>query len=115
MRTIIAGSRNICDPLLLENAVANSGFEISEVISGGAVGVDTLAIGYAIDNTIPLRLMEADWHRYGKSAGFVRNEQMARVADALIAVWDGRSKGTFHMIRTAKLYHLKIHVERVDL
>lgn len=99
---IIAGSRGITDYGAVEKAVAASGFKVSKVVSGGARGVDSLAERYAKDRSIPFEEFPADWNKHGKSAGYRRNEQMADNADALIAIWDGESKGTKHMIDIAK-------------
>lgn len=109
MKTIIAGSRSITDLRHVEEAVACSHIRITEIISGGARGVDTLAITYAQQRKIPLTIMRANWNKYGKSAGFKRNGEMATVADALIALWDGQSRGTLHMINVAKERGLKVY------
>jgi hypothetical protein len=110
MRVIIAGSRSMTNAEQVAAAIAQSGFVICEVISGGARGVDTLGEAWARTNLIPVRRFPADWRRYGKSAGFRRNEAMAHVADALIAVWDGSSPGTGHMIATARQRGLRLFV-----
>ncbi|NKE72859.1 DUF2493 domain-containing protein [Candidatus Manganitrophus noduliformans] len=110
MRTIIAGSRTINDSLLVEQAVRESGFRITEVLSGGARGVDCLGEEWARRNGVPVRHFPADWERYGKRAGYVRNEEMADRAEALISVWDGRSPGTGQMIEIAKRKGLKVFV-----
>jgi hypothetical protein len=104
MKIVIAGSRHIIDPSIVEKAIKESGFlgAISEIVSGGARGVDSLAEEYARDTGIPFKLFPADWDKYGKAAGPIRNQQMAEYADALIAVWDGKSKGTLNMINNMK-------------
>lgn len=101
MRTIIAGSRSVTDPAELERAIAASGLRITQVISGGARGADALGEAWAWRNGVPLSLMPAEWDRLGKRAGLIRNEEMAEAADACIALWDGQSPGTRHMIQTA--------------
>lgn len=108
MKVIVAGSRSINDYRLVERAIADSGFEITEIVSGCAKGVDTLAIRYAETNQIPLTKMYADWDRFKKAAGYRRNADMAAYADALIAIWDGESKGTVHMVNLAKERGLKV-------
>jgi len=65
---------------------------------------------YANERGYPIKQFPADWNKYGKSAGYKRNEEMAKYADALIAFWDGKSKGTKHMIDLAKRYGLKVKV-----
>jgi hypothetical protein len=96
----------------VKQAVADSGFTITEVISGTAGGVDKLGERYAREHGIRLKCMSAEWDKYGKSAGYRRNEQMAEVADALIAVHNG-SKGTGHMINIARRNGLKIHEVKI--
>lgn len=108
MKVIIAGSRTINDYSLVEKAVKNSGFHITEIVSGCARGVDTLAIRYAEFNEIPIKRMPANWDMYKKSAGYRRNAEMATYADALIAIWDRHSSGTVHMINVAKERGLKV-------
>lgn len=113
MKVIIAGSRGIIDYNIVCKAVENSSFDISEIVSGGAKGVDKLGEQYAQDNNISLKIFKADWDNidapgavvkqgqyglYNVRAGFERNEKMAAYADALVAIWDGKSKGTKHMI-----------------
>ncbi len=107
MKTIIAGSRTINDLRLLERIIEDSGLPISEVVCGGARGVDDLGRKWAGNgNRIPIKFFIPNWEFYGKSAGLMRNIKMAEYADALIALWDGESKGTKHMIDTAKKYAL---------
>jgi hypothetical protein len=115
MKTIIAGSRSINEYALVERAIRESGFSIKEVVSGGAAGADQLGEKWARKNGIPVKPFPADWERYGKTrAGFIRNSQMARYADALIAVWDGKSSGTADMIQKAKAAGLKVSVVCTD-
>lgn len=110
MRTIIAGSRTISDKALVRKAIADSGFIITEIISGCARGVDSIAIEIADeDPATPIKLYPVDWDRYGSGAGPIRNEKMAKYANALILVWDGKSKGSADMLKRAITYRLKIH------
>ena len=101
MRVIIAGSRNIDNYDTVKEAIKKSGFEITTVISGGARGVDRLGEKYYYENNLKIQIFPADWNQHGKSAGYIRNKKMIDVADALIAVWDGQSKGTKHTINLA--------------
>lgn len=110
MRVIIAGSRTITDKQLVEEAIKASAFEITEVVSGGAIGVDRMGEKYADMHNIPVKMFRADWKKWGVSAGAIRNKEMARYADALIAVWDGVSPGTRMMIEFAKELNLKVFV-----
>ena len=112
VKTIIAGSRTITDRSVVEAAIKASGFLISHIVSGGAsAGADRIAIDIAKDRHLGLTVMPADWEKYGRSAGFKRNQKMAECgAVALIAVWDGESRGTAHMIKTAKSNGLAVFV-----
>lgn len=81
-----------------------------EVVCGLAVGADTLGKDWAKANDIHLVTFPAEWDKYGKAAGAIRNVEMADYADALVAFWDGKSKGTKHMIQTALVKGLAVHV-----
>ena len=80
------------------------------ILSGGARGADKLAIDFAKEKNLPLRVMNADWDKHGKSAGFIRNIEMAKCATHCICFWDGKSRGTKHMIDTAKKMGQKLRV-----
>lgn len=100
MRIIVAGGRDFNDYELLCRKLDFflSRTENPVIICGEARGADSLGKRYALERGIPVLSFPADWDRYGKSAGFRRNKQMAENADALVAFWDGRSKGTANMI-----------------
>ncbi len=111
MRVIIAGSRTITNLATVEAAIKASGWRgsIAEVVSGGARGVDTLAEAWAAERGIAITRFPADWRTHGRAAGPMRNREMAEYADALIAVWDGESRGTANMIEEARKRGLPIH------
>lgn len=113
MRTIIAGSRGCTNAEHAEDAIEASGFVPTVVLSGTANGADKLGELWAKAQGIPVERYPADWDRFGKSAGYKRNEQMAANADALIALWDGESRGTKHMIDIATRAGLKVYVHRI--
>jgi hypothetical protein len=113
MRVIIAGGRDINDYSLVEEAVKESGFIITEVVSGMASGVDALGVNYAINNGIRFAPFSADWNKHGRAAGPIRNKQMAEYGEALIAIWDGKSKGTKNMIETATRLGLYVYVKNI--
>jgi hypothetical protein len=100
VKVIIAGSRSIVSFAPVAVAVESSGFKISEVVSGCAKGVDISGEVWAQIHKVAFRRFHADWGRFDSLAGLVRNEEMAEYADALVAVWDGVSAGTKHMIWT---------------
>src|SRR5690606_17166906 len=98
MKTIIAGTRTLDDASLVDNAVRECGWSISEVVSGCCRGVDALGSQWADRNSVPVVLFPADWDSFGTRAGPLRNREMARYADALILIWDGKSKGSSSML-----------------
>lgn len=101
MKLIIAGSRSITDITTVEAAIKSSMIDISkitEVVSGTASGVDKLGEQWAKSKKLNIHQMPADWNKHGKKAGAIRNKQMGDYADMLVAVWDGKSKGTKQMI-----------------
>ena len=85
------------------------------VICGLARGADTLGNRYAEERGHTVQYFPADWKKYGRSAGYIRNAEMAQNADALAAFWDGKSLGTRHMIEAAKQYGLKVRVKYYSL
>lgn len=115
MKVIVAGSRDIYNYMLVRRAINEAPFsgEITQIVSGVALGVDTLGEQWAMNNDIKIKQFPALWEEHGRSAGFRRNRKMAYYADALIAVWDGQSKGTADMIKVAAKAGLKIHVKIV--
>lgn len=118
-KIIIAGGREFSDYQLLKEKVDNiisekrKRFQIV-IISGKARGADSLGERYANENAFNIMEFPADWDKYGKKAGYMRNTEMAENADALIAFWDGKSKGTKHMIDIATNKNLPIRIIRYD-
>lgn len=119
MKLIIAGGRDYTNELRITDLVYDGitilqeehGMgEVIEVVCGMAPGVDAIGRKIAISQDIPVKEFPAQWLKYGKSAGPKRNLQMAEYADALIAIWDGQSRGTASMIKQAKELGLKIVV-----
>ncbi len=113
MRVIICGSRTFTMLSDVEAAVAASGFPITKILSGGARGADELAQQYARLHGILCEVVPARWDQFGKRAGPLRNEQMARFADACIAIWDGTSPGTRDMINRARAHNLSLFIHRL--
>ena len=116
VRVIIAGGRDFnnlelmiekCD-YYLSDAV-KKGYTI-EIVSGTANGADKLGEEYAKLRGYRIAYFPADWASFGKRAGYLRNQQMANFADALIAFWDEKSKGTKHMIDIAKRKQMPIRI-----
>lgn len=112
MKVIIAGPRTLEEYELIEQAVVESGFEVTEEVSGTAKGADRLGELWAATHDVPVKQFPADWNNHGKAAGPIRNKQMGVYADALIAVWDGKSKGTKNMIDTMRKLKKPVYVKR---
>lgn len=111
MKTIIAGSRTVTYNDVI-TALLNCDFtdKISEIVSGTANGADKHGETIAKEYDIPIKQFPAQWDKFGKSAGYKRNEEMANYADACICIWDGVSKGTQHMINIAKIKNIELFV-----
>lgn len=110
MRTIIAGGRDFTNTSVAF-ACLESLVEAGDIIiSGHASGADHIGELYAEKHGLECELYPADWKTYGRAAGPIRNEQMAKVADRLIAFWDGRSRGTKSMINLAKKHDCEVIV-----
>ena len=80
---------------------------ISQIVSGGAKGADSLAARYANEKGIPLVVFLPVWDKYGKRAGFVRNKEIVKASDIVICFWDGQSRGTKHSIDYAEKLNIK--------
>lgn len=113
MRLLICGSRTLGSYQLIDEAIKESGFKPTEVITGGAYGVDYWANLWAKENGIDQVIMPANWKRDGKAAGPIRNKKMVQRADAILAIWDGKSKGTQHAIHCAAKEQMLLFVFRV--
>lgn len=118
-RLIIAGGRDFKDYTLLRSTVDKLlqnklRKEKIVIICGMAKGADMLGARYAKERGYHIRYFPAEWEKYGKRAGIIRNEEMAKNADALVAFWDGESAGTKHMIETAKKYNLAVRIKRYN-
>jgi hypothetical protein len=112
-RIIVAGSRTFNDYRLMNYWLDL--YTIHErdpiIITGGAKGADTLAMDWAGFYWYLVKIYRPDYKKYpGSYAPLKRNEEMARNADMLIAFWDGKSKGTKHMIQQARLRGLKVKI-----
>lgn len=126
IKIIVAGSRTFSDLSTMTNIIDHilniyvykKGFvkNTIEIVCGMANGADLLGKQYAEEHGYDVKCFPANWDLYGKSAGYLRNEEMAEYAasekgyGALIAFWNGNSKGTKNMIDFAKEYGLKTFV-----
>jgi len=114
MKLAVVGSRTFNDMFLLLKNVSifksasrrgwfSDGFNELEIISGGADGADNLAKKCALINSLKYTEFLPNWNKFGKSAGFRRNQQIVDACDIVIAFWDGKSKGTQDTINKAKI------------
>ncbi len=119
MRVAIVGSRNIEYDKMTEKA-----YELlcryipvnaTEIVSGGAVGIDTLAEIYAKNNNLPTKIFKPDYARYGKRAPLVRNDEIVAYAQYVLAIWDGTSHGTAHTVATCIKEGVPVKVVTLDI
>ena len=108
MKVAVIGSRGLSVTDLGRYLPENT----TEIVSGGASGADALAERYARSRGLAFRAFPADWRRWGKLAGPIRNRQMADYGSAAVVYWDGRSRGTADMISSASAAGLRVVVRR---
>lgn len=115
-KLVVAGSRTFSDfnrlSADLDHLLSQKSPNEIEIVSGGATGADALAERYARSRGFAFRAFPADWRRWGKFAGPIRNRQMAEYADALVVYWDGRSRGSADIISSASAAGLRVVVRR---
>lgn len=106
MKLAIVGSRDFNDYEFLKKILdyhrTAQNDPCTQIISGGARGADTLAKRYAAEHDIPIKEFIPNWDVHGKSAGFLRNEQIVEACDELIVFWNGMSRGTKHSMTLAE-------------
>ena len=114
VKIVVAGSRGFENYNLLKETLDSliKGRPESEIVSGTAKGADLLGEKYAAERSLQIKRFPANWDKFGKRAGYLRNEEMAKYADACVCFWDGNSKGTKSMIDLAEKHNLKTFVIR---
>jgi nucleoside 2-deoxyribosyltransferase len=114
MKLLICGSRAITDYDLLLEALKESGFNPTSLISGGSRGVDTLAEQYAAETGLPIQISKPDYARYrGKHASIIRNCEMVMECDAVLAVWNEISRGTRFTFEYAMKKNKPVYIKAV--
>lgn len=111
-KVIIAGGRDFNDYDLLSyklNRILKNKTDI-QIVCGMARGADSLGERYAKENNYLIKEFPANWDKYGKAAGYIRNKEMAEYADACVCFWDSKSKGTKHMIDLATEQGLDLRI-----
>lgn len=110
MKLLVVGSRSIQEfdiaPYIPEDTEL--------IISGGASGVDSIAEQYADDHRLSKLILRPQYCKYGKAAPIRRNEAMVELADRVLVIWDGVSKGTRSTIRYAEKHRKEVAVIRVN-
>lgn len=114
MITVISGSRDITDVRAVEGILRQYLSCKDTLIVGGARGVDQIAADFGYRYFMKVREIPADWHTHGRAAGPIRNKQMLEEGDRLVAIWDGKSRGTKNAIDTALKMRMETHVYFVE-
>ncbi len=106
MKIAVVGSRSFDDYEFLKKILnyhtSTLVYPCVQIISGGARGADTLAKQYATEHGLDIQEFIPDWDTHGKSAGYLRNEQIVDACDELVAFFDGKSRGTGHSVELAE-------------
>lgn len=113
MKLLIAGGRTFNSYTHMCDVIKSFNLDITEIVDGGANGTDKLAELYAFEHDIKNTTMLAEWDTKGKSAGYIRNKQMAdylNEEDMVLCFWNGISKGTKHMIDISLKLKLKTFI-----
>ena len=115
-RVIVAGSREFWNYVKMRDFLDEwlEPYNVTEIVSGGARGADTLGERYAKRRKYDVRRFRAHWDKYGKAAGIIRNGEMAEYGDRLCAFWDGKSRGTMDMIGKALDRGMPVRYYRED-
>jgi hypothetical protein len=115
-KIIVAGGRKFNNYDLLKDKLdyylkdkINQGYDIV-IVSGTATGADSLGEKYAIEKGYKIERYPAEWDNYGLSAGYKRNVEMAKVANACVVFWNGTSKGSKHMIDIATNRNIPLRI-----
>jgi len=104
MRLAIIGSRDFNNYELLCEELESYKDKITEVVSGGAKGADSLGERWANENEIPTQIFLPDWNKHGKGAGLIRNHDIIKNSDVVVAFWDGKSTGTKQALELTQIY-----------
>lgn len=110
MKLIIAGTRTLkVAGHEIADIIESLDLAPTEVVSGLCRGPDSAGLFYAISNDLKTKRFPANWAKHGKKAGIIRNMEMAKYADVLLLIWDGKSKGSKHMLATMKQLGKPVH------
>ena len=110
MKTAVIGSRG----LTVDNLRKYLPPETTEIVSGGAAGIDTCAENYAVENDLKLTVFLPEYKKYGRSAPLKRNIEIINYADIVLAFWDGKSRGTKFVIDNCQKLGVEVRVFTAD-
>lgn len=118
MRIVIAGSRNYKNFEEAEVFIRACLGELKKdtpfiFLSGGCAGADRIGEMFAAKNGYKIEKFPAEWERFGRAAGPIRNRKMAQTCDLVICFWDGKSRGTKSMISLAKEYGKPVKIKMI--
>lgn len=119
-KVIVAGGRNYNDYINVKSYLyplkiycENNNLELV-IVCGMATGADSLGLRFAEENNLEILKYPADWNKYGKRAGYLRNYQMGEIADSAIVFWDGKSPGTKMMIDIMNNFNKTVKIVRYE-
>ena len=115
LKLIVAGGRDFNDYELMSKVIMDLALVVYpdqaiSIVSGMAKGADALGYMFAVENNVKKYIFPADWNRYGRSAGMLRNKEMGNFSDVLLAFWDNRSRGTHQMIEFMGTLNKPVHI-----
>lgn len=114
IRLAVVGSRTFNDNVMfnriIEDMCNDNAYNITQIVSGGARGADSFGEAYADKWGIDKLIFKAEWDKYGKRAGFIRNVDIIKNCDVCVCFWDGDSHGTLHDIQLCDEYKKDCHV-----
>jgi len=110
VKIAIIGSRTFNNYELVKREMEHYKESVSLIVSGGAKGADSLAERWASENGIMTKIFLPDWEKHGRAAGFLRNKDIVKEADVVLAFWDGQSKGTQHSFKLAQEMNKQIKI-----
>lgn len=115
-RIVVGGSRNFFDYEQLEAYldVCLSAYSDVVIISGHCQGTDLMAERYATEHGLAIEVIPANWKKYGRAAGPIRNREMVERSDVVIAFWDGKSRGTRSLIEYARALKKELRVKMIE-
>ena len=109
MKIAVIGSRNI----KIENFKKYLPEGVTEIVSGGARGIDSCAAKYAETNGLKLTVFLPEYKRFGRAAPIIRNDRIIEYSDEIVALWDGKSKGTEYVIEKSRKLGKRVRVYRI--